>query len=960
MTRLKSRPARRLMTGVSLFTLCAAALPALAQQQSSSTDQLQEVVVTGQHAALEAAQNRKEQASTILDSISADDAGKLPDESVTEVLQRIPGVAIAHFETLGPQIDTNHYNAQGSNLTIRGLSEIASYLNGENTFSANGGRAISFEDIPPELLSAMDVYKSSQADLIEGGIGGSIDLRTKLPFDFKEPTAIVTLKGNYGDFANKAEPGGSILLSDRWNTNAGEFGALVDIAYTDYYRRSDQIEVEPYFPNPQGPSNQLIPNGFDWGTNTSDTKRLGAYEALQWKPNNDLMFWQTGFRSDYWSKEYDDISLQDSGSASVYPVAGSATSFNGNGALLSGSQLTSNVSNSLGTGALGMLVAADAGIFWTHNVTTDLSQGVKWNPSDNLQVTSSLQYAWSQSQSYRQELFSATDVPNFGIDLNGSLPSITIPNAGVLSNPANYTWYNWMDHKEQHIGQQFAWQADADYTLSEDSLLRSVKVGLRVASQTEKDDVSNYNWEALSPIWDPQMPLSSPTTPASYINVNSFSNFFRGQVKVPGSLVFPSQALLDGYPGNLVGLQQMFAPAGSSIIQPVAFDAGSLSHQSTDTASIYGMLRFGDDKGLFGILPFDGNIGLRVVHDSNSASGAVGYGSTQVLTAAGALETTSPSFVANAGGRTYTAPLPSFNIQFKPTDDIHWRFAAYEGLTNPTFTNLDPSGYYGLSTNTAHQITGASGSGLGNPNLKPMLANQLDTSLEWYMPSGGQAHVAGFYKKIHDFITYGTDTVNLPFKFTDGTSTTQSVAITQWMNTSQATIEGAEIGYQQFLKFLPEPFDGLGIDFNYTYTSSESPGDLAYDIYGNRIHGLPVDFLSRDTINIAGMYEKGPVSMRLAYTWRSKYLLNPSGISGTYTNAAGQSVTYSLPQYNDAYGQLDASVGYHFTPDISFQLQAVNLTNSINKVLQGYGVEQFGHAWYMTDRRYEGILTAKF
>jgi TonB-dependent receptor len=228
------------------------------------------------------------------------------------------------------------------------------------------------------------------------------------------------------------------------------------------------------------------------------------------------------------------------------------------------------------------------------------------------------------------------------------------------------------------------------------------------------------------------------------------------------------------------------------------------------------------------------------------------------------------------------------------------------------------------------------------------------------MPQGGQVHVAGFYKKLHDFITYGTDTVTLPFQFTNGSTLNQQVAITQWMNTSKATVEGAEVGWQQFFKFLPDPFDGLGIDFNYTYISSESPGDLAYDIYGRKITGLPVDFLSRDNVNISGMYEKGPVSVRLAYTWRSKYLINPSGISGTYTNAAGQSVTYSLPQYNDAYGQVDASVTYRFTPDISFQIQGVDLANSVNKVLMGYGVQQFGHSWYMTDRRYEGILAAKF
>ena len=667
MTRLKSRPARRLMSGVSLFTLCVAAMPALAQQ---SSDQLQEVVVTGQRAALEAAQNRKEQAQTILDSISADDAGKLPDESVTEVLQRVPGVAIAHFETLGPQIDTNHYSAQGANLTIRGLSEVASYLNGQSSFSANGGRAISFEDIPPELLSSIDVYKSSTADLIEGGIGGSIDLRTKMPFDFKDATVAITAKGNYGDFAKKAEPGGSVLLSDRWNTNAGEFGVLVDVAYSDYYRRSDQIEVEPYFPQTVGGQNVLIPNGFDWGTNTSDVKRLGAYEAVQWKPNDTLLFWQTGFRSDYWSTEYDDITLQDSGSDIVTTAPGATNKFSNTGALLSSNNLTSTAWDPLSPGGNpGFLLAGDAGKFWFHNVTTDLSQGVKWNPSDNLQVTSSFQYAYSQSQTYRQELFSAGTVPNYGMDLSGSLPSITIPNSGILANPANYTWYNWMDHKEQHLGQQYAWQTDADYTLSESAFLRSVKVGMRVATQTEKDDVSNYNWEALSPIWDPQVPFTSPTTPASYVNVNNFSNFFRGQVASPGSVVFPSQATLDAYPGNLVAIQQMFGAAGSTILQPVAFDAGSLSHQSTDTQSVYAMARFGDEGGMLGI-PFNGNFGVRVIHNSNSAAGAVGYGSTQVLVGSDLL-TTSPSFVSNSGGRTFTVALPSVNIQFLQIGRAH-------------------------------------------------------------------------------------------------------------------------------------------------------------------------------------------------------------------------------------------------------------------------------------------------
>jgi TonB-dependent receptor len=950
------------MNGASVFTVLAsmAVLPAAAQQQPDSGG-LQEVVVTGQRAALEAAQNRKENADQILDSISADDAGKLPDESVTEILQRVPGVSISHFESLGPSIDTNHYSAQGAAVTIRGLSQVESLMNGQETFSANGGRAISFEDIPPELLAGLDVYKSENADEIEGGIGGTVNLRTRLPFDYKKETLNVNVTGNYGDFSNRGEPGGSVLYANRWDTPAGEFGAMFDISYSDYYRRSDQLEVDPYFPQVLSNGKQVvIPNDVNWGTNNTDVKRLGSYEALEWKPNNDVTVWQTGFRSDYWSTEYDDIAISDGSSGSTVPVAGSTNSYNPNGGLVTSTGLYSpqNAYSAL-PGASGMILAADAGKFWTHNQTTDLSEGVKWNVNDRLQVNSGFQYTYAQSQTYRQEIFTTANVPSFGVNLTGNLPDISVANSSALSNPNNYTWNNYMDHKEDHRATDFAWSGDADYTISEDGLFRSAKVGLRVATHIETDDVSRYNWIGLTP--DYESPISAVgAAPSGYYGINNFNNFFGGAVSAPASLAFASKALLDGYPGNLTTLEKAFSPAGTSLTQPVSYDGGSLARQSTDSYNVYGMIRFGNDDGSLLGIPFNGNFGLRLVRDSNSAFGGIGYGSTPVNINGQTLTTVS-SYIPNSGGRTFTMPLPSFNIQFLPTEDLHLRFAASQAMSNPSFTQLMPAGYYGLTTNGLQQITGASGSGLGNPNLKPELANQLDASAEYYFNEGGQVHAAAFYKKIHDFITYGTETINLPFQFTNGTSLTQPVAISQYMNTSQATIEGAEIGWQQFFRFLPDPFDGLGLDFNYTYTSSNSPGDLAYDMEGHKINGLPVDMLSRDTINITGMYEKGPLSLRLAYTWRSKYLLTPNGITGTYTSAVtGQSVTYSLPQYNDAYGQLDASFGWRFSDNLAFQFQAVNLANSINKVLMGYGDQQFGHAWYMTDRRYQGTMSMSF
>ncbi|RYD26456.1 MAG: hypothetical protein EOP89_07000, partial [Lysobacteraceae bacterium] len=222
--------------GVSLVALLAASGPAWAQAEtqaiSSNTTQAAapgqgvgdpaadqtdgDIVVTGRRAALEAADERKRRSETIVDSIVADDAGKLPDNSITEVLQRVSGVSIVRFAALG---DPDHYSVQGSGVQVRGLTGVASRLNGREIFSANNGRAILWSDVTPELMSAVDVYKASTADLIEGGTGGQIDLRTKLPFDFNGKFHVAgTGELALGDMANKADPSGSVLVTDSFDT----------------------------------------------------------------------------------------------------------------------------------------------------------------------------------------------------------------------------------------------------------------------------------------------------------------------------------------------------------------------------------------------------------------------------------------------------------------------------------------------------------------------------------------------------------------------------------------------------------------------------------------------------------------------------------------------------------------------------------------------------------------------
>jgi TonB-dependent receptor len=959
MTR-KLWPSRPLMTHVSFAVLCAVLplIPAAAQQ--GSDDQLQEVVVRGQRAALQAAQDRKEMADQILDSITADDAGKLPDNSVTEVLQRVPGVTISHFGTPGPGLDSNHYQTEGTGLMVRGLPNVASWLNGRETFSANGARALSFEDVPPELLSAVDVYKSPNASQIQGGLGGSVDLRTKLPFDYKELTLAATAEVNYGDLAKEAKGGGSVLLADRWNTPIGEFGAVVDIAESTLTDAHDDIEIKNYLPQAYNGKTVFVPDAGGWNHSPQTRDRLGAYEALQWKPSDDLMVYQTGFRSDYWSRSLDHlVQFAGGGAYNNHLAPGSVNTFDGAGYLTSSTALTANASIPIAPNGFTLETIPEN--FSSHNVTTDLAVGTKWQATSRLLVESALQYTVSSDQFFRQALFADTTMPTFGLDLTGSTPSFAFPSASYLSNPQNWTWTATMDHIEAHVGRALAWNADGTFDVSENGLLRDIKFGARLSARKEKDDVSTYNWQALAPTWSGSTVPLANATPGDYTTFK-ISNFFHGGIAAPPTLLIPSDALVLGYPGNVTTIHQKYqSPALSwPNPNPVAYTPNNLGNQFTDTQSAYLMLDFADDTHL--PAPINGNIGVRLENVQNKSVGMLswGQGVTVVNPATGVGSPLLAQFIPDTGGTHYTKEVPSLNFQVLPTDDIHWRFAASQEVANPDFNALSTANSgVSLNTDNNHLITGASGQ-IGNPNIKPETANQLDTSLEYYFPGGGQAHVAGFYKKIHDYITYQITTTTFPFVFANGGSFNMPAAITQETNSSAATLDGIELGVQKFFTFLPEPFDGLGVDANWTYIDSKAPGTVAYDIMGNPIHNLPAFGISKRNYNVTGMYSKGPVDVRLSYVWRSKYLLTTPNSTSTYTDPSGKTITYALPGFVGDAGYLDASVSYRFSDQVEFSLQGQNLAGTVSKYLEGYGDQQHVTHWVDVDKRVMARISVKY
>src|SRR6185503_13339700 len=260
---------------------------------AKQTKDLSAVVVTGIRASVEKAQDIKRDADTFVDSLSATDIGALPDRSVTETLSRIPGVTIDHFLSQG---DPEHFSAEGNGVQVRGLTQVRSELNGRDIFSANGGHALSFQDVPSELMSGVDVYKNQTAEMIEGGLGGTVNLRTFMPFDFQGQKIAASVSENYGDFVKKYKPSGSVLYSNRWHTDLGEMGVLVDVADSQLATRTDGLFVRPFFKNASG---TWVPRGADWRTLLYDRKRDGAYLAFQWRPSDDLDLYATAFQSKY-------------------------------------------------------------------------------------------------------------------------------------------------------------------------------------------------------------------------------------------------------------------------------------------------------------------------------------------------------------------------------------------------------------------------------------------------------------------------------------------------------------------------------------------------------------------------------------------------------------------------------------------------------------------------------------
>jgi iron complex outermembrane recepter protein len=642
-----------------------------------------DIVVTGVRASLLGAQARKENASQIVDSIVAEDIGKLPDQNTTDALQRVTGV----------QIERDY--GEGSTVLVRGLSQVQTTLNGREIFTAQGARGLNLQDVPAELLSGIDVYKSPSANLIEGGLGGLIDLRTRRPLDFKGFTLSGTAKGNYSDLVDAVTPSISGLIADRWDTGIGEVGALLNVSYQQRKFRADLISTgTPATSTTIIPGEEVnAPNGAYNVTPIGDRKRLGIDGMLQWKPSADLEVYLEGHFAKF-------INLNDNYGGSV--GLGGLTAEPGAEQAANGDIVNVTYLNA----PLTVLSYA----YDTRDRMVQGAGGFKWT-SDRLTLAGDASYTDATGSIIFNAGFTGATIPRFTQDLTAFVPASSANGYDLLS-PANTTLSLLTYTKTNNKADQFAGKLDGSYAFDGD-ILQAIDFGFRYGYRTATSSQDSFTLTSGANGADIPSNLLAPN-PA----IDFFSKRGQGTPQLSAYLTVPVPLLRDNLTDvqNALGFEETPATPG-----PLTF-----YHVGERTTSLYALARFGRQGSLI-----DGNIGLRYVHTTERLNG------NRTLPNNGGI---GPLSVDSS----YDDWLPSANVRFNFTDKLKVRLAASKVVTRPNFSDLSPS----LTLNST-QLNGSA----GNPDLQPLRADQLDASIEYYFSRTGSIYAAGFYKDVTNFIS---------------------------------------------------------------------------------------------------------------------------------------------------------------------------------------------------------------
>lgn len=858
-----------------------ATLPANAEQETS--DEFEEVIVTGIRGSLKRAMDIKRDSTEVVDAIAAEDLGKFPDQNVAESLQRISGVSI----------DRN--GGEGQYITVRGLGpQFNSVLvNGRQMATENKGREFSFDTLAAELISGADIFKSSASHVQDGGIGATVNVKTLRPLDIDGFKAVTTVKGVYEDLIEESAPQYTALVSNTFAEDT--LGILVSVAKQERNVQNNIIETRYYrqgvdFTTNNGESyqNVFVPQNFDQMVDLQDRSRETGTAVIQYEPSSNIVLTLDAMKSSF-AVDSDTHSLGHWFSDGNF----NDVEVDGNGTVV--------YIDNANTGATDFIRRS------YHRDTEMESYGfnVLWDMDESVTAELDISSSSAIENSGAAQPFTvigynnAYQWTNAG---NGDYGTIDIVGGdqALLDASAGSAHYNERkgDLRKDHINEvkfNLEFRPDSD-------VLTSINTGLYF--QEREKDFQNKFSSACSVYCGygvdvPDFMLTEfnagsyfggvPNTWLTY-DPDAFFAYISSEEAVAAAQAHENLDL-DG-DGVIRDMEQLFAASGLN--QPLT--QNNLFNVQESIISAF--VSFDLEAELFD-LPLTVNAGLRYSQTRSTLGGF--YQALSDLQPIPLDPSDLDEVYSNDGSNvdtdnSYSNLLPNMNARLEINDDMVMRLAYSQTLTRPTMDFLVPTTTVTVSRPNNNEASG------GNPDLKPFFSNNIDLAYEWYFAEASYFSFAMFSKQVRDFISITAETE--VFQLASGD---YDFNVQRPRNAESANITGFETSFIHMFD------NGFGVQLNATNVNSDaSLGTDTSETFA--LEGLG------NSQNIVGFYEQGPLQARLAFNNREDFLqniVNPRG--GTE------------PLNTETYGQWDASASYDFTNNFTVIVEAVNITGETTR-----------------------------